>query len=151
MRPTPTIDLHLLLMREHQILLLLRSGTGFEDGKYSVVAGHLEVNESLSRGLCREAYEEVGVEIAEQDLSLVHVMHNRSGNDRLAFFFSCKRWRGTASNREPEKCAGLRWATYAQAALIDNQVGYIRAALSHIENSVLYSSYGDWDVHSTGQ
>ena len=35
-------EAHLLLLKDEQVLLLRRENTGYEDGNYSVVAGHIE-------------------------------------------------------------------------------------------------------------
>ena len=40
---------HLLLIRDHRILLLRRRNTDYEDGKYSVIAGHMENGETARR------------------------------------------------------------------------------------------------------
>lgn len=37
---------YLLLIKENQILLLKRANTGYEDGNYSLVAGHIDGNET---------------------------------------------------------------------------------------------------------
>lgn len=146
MRPTPTIDLHLLLVDGPLACFSLRAGTGFEDGKFSLVAGHLEANETLSQGMQREAREEIGIEIASEDLLLVHTMHNRSNSDRIAFFFRCTTWAGTPTNQEPNKCAELRWMDLGKLHEIDNVVDYIRFALQHVAKGIPYSEFGGWHV-----
>ena len=52
---------HLLLIQDEKILLLRRYHTGYEDGNYSVVAGHIDGNESILKAMQREALEEAGI------------------------------------------------------------------------------------------
>ena len=48
-----------LLNDKGQVLLQKRCNTGYMDGKYGLVAGHLEKDESLVDGIIREAKEEI--------------------------------------------------------------------------------------------
>ena len=54
---------HLILIENNKILLQRRYNTGYEDGNYSVVAGHVEENESVIETMQREALEEIGINI----------------------------------------------------------------------------------------
>ena len=80
------VAVHLFFIRDRQILLLRRFNTGYEDGKYSVVAGHIEAGETVTQAAIREAYEEVGVVLEPADMQVVHVMHRRSDDERVDFF-----------------------------------------------------------------
>lgn len=52
-----------------------RIKTGYGDGMYSVVAGHVEAGESLTAALVREASEEAGIVLQLADLELAHTLH----------------------------------------------------------------------------
>lgn len=136
---------HLFLVRDGQVLLLRRHGTGYEDGNYSVPAGHLDGGETVTAAAAREAREEVGVAVAEADLRVVGVMHRRAEDERIDFFLKATRWTGEVANREPAKCDGLRWA--APDRLPANVVPYVRRALEHDDAGVWFESYG-WDDDS---
>ena len=97
-----------------QVLLQLRRGTGYYDEHWAcAAAGHLEAGESLLETAVREAAEELGIVVASDDLEPVTAMHRRNGTDaieqRLDAFFALRRWSGTPSIQETEKCAALRW------------------------------------------
>src|SRR6185369_159344 len=66
---------HLFLFKEKKVLLARRFNTGFEDGNYSVPAGHVDGNEPMTAAMIREAKEEVGIEIQPENLQFAHVMH----------------------------------------------------------------------------
>jgi 8-oxo-dGTP pyrophosphatase MutT (NUDIX family) len=59
---------YLLLKRDDEILLLLRQNTGYQDGNWSVVAGHVEEGEGIIDALVREAKEEADIDITGNDL-----------------------------------------------------------------------------------
>ena len=136
-----TGDLHLLLLdTDGQVLFGRRQNTGFEDGAYHLPSGHLEAGESVVEALIREAKEEVGVNIAPEDVEFSHVMHNSSSGGRVAFFFSVQQWEGTPENREPEKCSELGW--FPLDALPAHLIDYCRVALAHITAGQPFSVYG---------
>src|ERR1700733_4225750 len=101
---------HLFLVRNDKILLLRRFNTGYEDGNYSVPAGHLDGGESVTKAMEREALEEAGIGL--QSATVVHVMH-RVGKEfgtygpqaeRVDFFLVATRFEGEPINKEPQKC-----------------------------------------------
>ena len=57
------VAVHLILIEDGKILLLRRYHTGYEDGNYSVVAGHIDGDESVIKAMQREALEEAGITI----------------------------------------------------------------------------------------
>lgn len=105
---------HVFLVRDGHVLLLRRANTGYEDGNYSVPAGHLDGRETVVDAAIREAREEVGVGLASDDIEVVGVMHRRaeraSDFERIDFFVAATRWQGELRNCEPHKCDELRWA-----------------------------------------
>ncbi len=52
---------YLILIKENKVLLLKRANTGYEDGNYSLVAGHMDGNETIKQAMIREATEEAGI------------------------------------------------------------------------------------------
>lgn len=131
---------HLFLIRDGQVLLLRRCGTGYEDGNYSVVAGHLNGDEEVKAAAIREAREETGIAIAPQDLEVVGVMHRRSDDERIDFFLSAKSWSGCITNSEPDKCDRLAWFDLGE--LPDNLIPYVRRALENYRHSRWFDSFG---------
>ncbi|MBY8856894.1 NUDIX domain-containing protein [Nocardia sp. CA2R105] len=105
------VDVHLVLIRNGQLLWSRRANTGYADGLVALVSGHLEQDEDVLDAAIREAHEEVGIRIRRHDLQCVHVVHHRNGSDqpRLGFFFKVERWHGEPTNQEPDKCSELLW------------------------------------------
>lgn len=98
-----------------EVLLQLRRGTGYRDGHWAAAAaGHVEAGESAPSAAVREAAEEIGVNIAPDDLTAFTAMHRTHGNgqpidERVDFFFTCRRWRGAPRLLETTKAADLGW------------------------------------------
>ncbi len=139
-RSRAILEAHLVLERDGHLLLLRRSNTGYEDGKYSLVAGHFDGDESGRQAMIREAREEAGIEIAASDLTLFHVMHRNADAERVSFFYTTPTWGGEPQNMEPHKCDDLAW--FRRDALPENMVSYVERAVMLGFEGVRYSELG---------
>ena len=133
---------HLFLIRDGRILLLRRFNTGYEDGNYSVVAGHLDGGEKVRDAAVREAAEEVGILIVTQDVEVVGVMHRKSNDERIDWFVAIRRWAGDIRNAEPDKCDDLAW--FAPDRLPPNIIPYVRRAIENYTRGIWFDSFG-WE------
>ncbi|HVL86284.1 MAG TPA: NUDIX domain-containing protein [Pseudonocardia sp.] len=130
---------YVLLRRGDEVLLQLRRNTGYRDGHWATAAaGHVELGEPVHRAACREAAEELGIVIDPADLVAVTAMHRTHGNgrpidERVDFFFECRRWAGEPRLVEPEKAADLRW--FPLDALPDPVVPHERAVLDGLRTA----------------
>jgi mutator protein MutT len=131
---------HLLLLRQEQILLLRRFQTGYRDGEYSLPAGHLDGGETVVAAAIREAREEIGVHIEPQAVHFSSVMHRNEGEERIDFFVHISRWQGEPFNAEPHKCDEIRWASLA--ALPENTIPYIRRAIQNHLRGIPFDEFG---------
>jgi ADP-ribose pyrophosphatase YjhB (NUDIX family) len=133
---------HLLLIRDGKILLLRRCNTGYEDGNYSVVAGHLNGGEQIIEAAVREAKEEAGIDIRPEDIEVVQVMHRINDKERIDFFVTITDWSGKIRNSEPEKCDELAW--YPLDQLPENVIPYVRKGIQNYYDNVWFDSFG-WE------
>ena len=132
---------HLILIKEGKILLSRRFNTGYEDGKYSLVAGHLDGDETFLQAMIREAEEEAGISIEVNDLEVIHVMHRKcAAMERIDFFITAKRWVGELRIMEQHKCDDLRW--FKLNNLPKNIVPYVEYAIDCIKHNNIYSEFG---------
>ncbi len=134
------VAVHLFLFKGEQVLLARRFQTGYEDGKFSVPAGHLDGNETVTTAMLREAREEIGLELLPSQLHCSHVMHRLGSDERIDFFMSCHDWTGEPIIGEPHKCNELRWSSIDE--LPDNIIPYVKAALLSVQKGEFYSEFG---------
>jgi ADP-ribose pyrophosphatase YjhB (NUDIX family) len=110
------------------------------DGSYSLPAGHLEGKESLKEALAREVKEEIGITVGLNDMQLVHVSNNLHADpERIDFFFSVSKWKGTVSICEPNKCDQIVWKKPSE--LPENIVPGVKAAVKGEIRGDYYSEY----------
>ncbi len=133
---------YLILIRDNHVLLQRRFNTGYEDGNYGLVAGHVEKDESFTHAMIREAREEAGIQISPENIRVIHVMHRNCGpeHQRVDIFFAADEWDGEIRNMEPQKCDDLSW--FPVDDMPTNIIPYIRQAIERVRSGEHYSEYG---------
>ncbi|MGW7068357.1 methyltransferase domain-containing protein [Streptomyces sp. NPDC054855] len=129
-RHTEVVDVHLIVRRGDEVLLARRADTGYGDGLFNLPSGHVEPGEDVRTAVIREAREEIGLDLAADDVSAELVLQHRGpgGNPRIGWFFEAMYGAGGEPfNAEPDKCDELSW--HRADALPDDMVAYCRAAL----------------------
>lgn len=141
-RAGASVNAYLILKQGNKILLHLRKNTGYCDGMWSLVAGHVENGESATAAMIRETYEEIGITLSPDQIKVIHVMHRQTNRLNVDIFFDCPLWEGVIKNCEPEKCERLEF--FPLENLPTNIVDYNAIALKAVLNEEFYSEQG-WD------
>ena len=128
------IAVYAVLVQGDTVLLTRRFGTGWQDGNYSLPAGHLEAEETLVDAVAREAKEEIGVVLDTDSIQLVHTMHRQ--HLYIDFFFTAD-WKGEPQNLEVDKCDDIRWFSFD--GLPANMVPSVRYGLNAIRTKKPFS------------
>jgi ADP-ribose pyrophosphatase YjhB (NUDIX family) len=136
------VAVHVLLLRGDRVLLVRRQNTGYEDGKLSVPAGHLEPGESVTAAALRETLEEVGLTLWPDRLRVAGVMHRKSDDERIDFFLAYRLEDGDAEpeNHEPEKCSELAWSDLTR--LPADTVPYVRRGIENYRRGAWFDEFG---------
>ena len=105
---------YVILRRGNAVLLQQRAGTGYRDGYWAVLAGHVDPGESPHEAAVREAHEEAGVTIDPAALRPLTALHRfeRGGpavEQRVDFFFEATQWSDEASLQEVDKASAMEW------------------------------------------
>lgn len=128
----------LLCIQDDALLLQQRATNDELHSLYAPVAGKMDIHESPTEAIIREAKEEAGILLALDDLTLSCVVHwtNRRGDDVVEFYFTCSNFSGTPQVVEPDKAFSIGF--HPLNDLPDNLVSAIRPVLSAIDNNVFY-------------
>jgi len=144
------VDVHVLLVRDHEVLLSQRRDTNPDfNGRWHLPSGKLDAGESVLDAAVRETDEEVGVLIDPTDLRHVHTIHvDGSGPEpRLGIFFATRRWIGEPTSREPGKCSAIAW--FPLDALPDFLIEYPAAGIRAYQQNLSFSVLG-WHADDLG-
>ncbi|MCM1988230.1 NUDIX hydrolase [Oceanirhabdus seepicola] len=140
-RFTMPVAVHLFLIKDRSILLLRRFNTGYEDGNFSVVAGHIDGDENYIDAMIREAKEEAGITIYKNQIEPIQVMHRKNvDREGIDYFFVAKQWSGEIKNMEPNKCDLLEW--FDLDNLPYNMVAYIKEAIRKYQEGSKFTDFG---------
>ncbi|WP_078911257.1 NUDIX hydrolase [Streptomyces sp. NRRL WC-3742] len=140
---TLVVGVHLVLLDQGEVLLGRRRNTSYAAGLWHLPAGHMEHGEAVTRAMAREAEEELGITVAEHDLTLVHTLHHLDADDgrsRLQLFFRAAHYEGRLRNAEPHKCEELR--RWPLDRLPHDTVPYTAHALGEITRGNPLSTIG---------
>ena len=129
------IAVYLLLVKNDGLFLIRRYNTGWQDGNYSLPAGHLDPDEKIFDAIVRETKEEIGIDIPKDNYKLVHTLHRV--NSHVDFFFEVTDWEGEPQNMEPDKCDDVRW--FAFDSLPVNIVPSVKFAISNYQQGVAFA------------
>ena len=132
----------IILIKDNNVFLSRRKYTGWEDGKYSLVGGHLDGNESATTAAIRKAKEEMGVTIDPKDVRFVNVSHLITNTERIHFTFVAEKWEGEPKNNEPDKAGKTGW--FSLDDLPENITDISRQTLVWLKNNNVYTEWG-WE------
>ena len=126
------VDVILLITMNGRVLLRERANTGYGDGAYEPPSGQLANRETIVETAIRVA-SEAGIAIGAENVSLAHVMHDVSGDGRIAFFLSVSGWAGQSAS------PGARW--FPVGSLPTNMLDRARVALRNYADGMRFSTY----------
>ncbi len=138
----PYAAAYLVLIKNDKILLSRRANTGYQDGNYSLVAGHLDGGETVLQCITREATEEANIILSPQNLDVILTLHRQSPSDReyFDFYVGATNWTGEIKNMEPKKCDDLAW--FDLANLPENILPDVKFALDQINAGNHFAEFG---------
>ncbi|MGW2561874.1 NUDIX domain-containing protein [Streptomyces sp. NPDC001514] len=98
----------------NRIVLLQRSENAkFAQGMWDLPVGKSEPGEPITETAVRELYEETGLTVKAESLTVAHIIHGSWGveapNGFLTVVFAAREWTGQPENREPRKHSQVRW------------------------------------------
>ena len=137
------VAVNLILINEKgEIYLQLRGGKKAGADTWAIPGGTQGLLETMEQCIIREAREELGIVIKEEDLIYNNMFECLSTPEKHYFHhaFVCKKWEGTPKNVETEKCKDSRWFSVDAIKKIPRENMFISYAnLDNYFNGVAYN------------
>jgi len=124
------VAVNLVFHQDNEVCLMRRYNTGWNDGKYALMGGHVEDGENPVDAAVREAQEEFGVDVKHEDLT--HLLTASVYPDHIYLYFGCTQWQGEIKNMEPDQCDDISFFNVNN--LPENIIEADRQALDTIFN-----------------
>lgn len=132
------IKVRLILYHKGKILLLKQ--TKPNGGNYTLVGGNMEAGEYAKQTLIRESFEEAGIRLQKNDLTLVHVLQkNKTKEKRIILYFKAYHWEGELRSKEPWKFKAVAW--YSLDELPPKLTPTVRHVLEQYRQGEVYSEW----------
>ena len=125
---------YLIPIKDGNVLLSRRYKTGWMDGNYSLISGHVDGKEKASDAMIRETYEESGIKVEKEDLIPVTVVHSNSSQEYIDIYFKTERWTGIPTIIEPDKCDDLSW--FPINKLPENIVPNVKTVIESLNSNI---------------
>jgi len=100
------------LDKDNQVLIGKRVNTSSGSHLWGLPGGRMELWEDTKKTAVREAQEETGLIIKEEDLEYLFFtndMFKESGEHWLTLYYKAFNWEGIVKRMEPDKCLEWKW------------------------------------------
>ena len=133
-------SIYLIIKDENdKVLLQRRQGTKLWPGFLALPAGHIDVGENAYEAAVREAREELGIEVCEDDLVNPFVVNrrNKSLPPYYDVYFEVAKYTGKVCIKEPEKCSEIVWCHPHQ--LPEDMIDFEKEAMEKNRQGIQFS------------
>lgn len=134
------LAINLVVCKDNKVLLMRRYNTGWNDGMYALMGGHVENNENIFDTAIREAQEELGIKVNPENL--IPLMSMQVSPDHVYFYFKCNKFENEPKIMEPDQCDDLKYFDIHE--LPENLIDADKKALEEIFNNknTTFTTYG---------
>ena len=133
------LTVEVIIQKDNKVCMIKRKNTGYMDGYYAFVGGHVEKGESLKQAGIREVKEECGVVIKAEDMNFVGGIRNGKREDYFNYYYVVSNFEGKLQNMEEDKCEEIVWID--KNAIPDNTVDNDKRALYNYLNNIKLDEY----------